>query len=102
MSGARTAAQLEAFVAAVYRDAAVLAQNDPNRPAGWVLYVETVVGTLAWTVAASNVDVFDHVRVAEAGDPLAEWDPALLSATPDRLRALVDQMTGMPAAVEAE
>jgi len=89
-------------VAAVYRDAAVLAQNDPGRPGGWVLYVETVVGTLAWTVAASNLDVFDHVRLAEAGDPLAEWDPAVLAATPERLRALVDRMAGIPAAVEAE
>jgi hypothetical protein len=93
LSGARHTAQLEAFVAAVYRDAAVLAKNDPGRPGGWVLYVETVVGTLAWTVAASNLDVFDHVRLAEAGDRLAVWDPVVLASTPERLRALVAQLT---------
>lgn len=97
---ARTAAQLAAFLAAVYHDDATLASNHPDRPGSWVLYVDTVAGRLAWTVAAANLDLFDHVRLAEAGDPLAVWDPGLLAATGDRLRQLVQRMTSQPATAD--
>jgi predicted DNA-binding protein with PD1-like motif len=68
----RERAQVVAFLTSLYPS--VIAYNDPEWPEYPVLYVASPVGQLSWHLSARDLDLFEHVPVAEGDHPGAIWD----------------------------
>lgn len=68
----RERAQLVALVASLHPS--VRAYSDPDEPEWSVVYVDSPAGQLSWHIAESDIDLFTHVPLVDAGDPGSIWD----------------------------
>lgn len=85
----RERAHLVAHLAA--RHPAVLAYSDPAEPEWPVVTIDTPAGQLTWHISPEDADLFGHVPVVPADDPLAQWDGHTTDEKYARLRALTTE-----------
>lgn len=83
----RERARLVAFLASRYP--AVRAYSDPFEPDWSVVYVTTPAGQMSWHIAPSDVDLFRHVPLVDAGNQRARWDGHSTEEKYARLAALI-------------
>lgn len=84
----RERAHLVAHLAARPDYPSVLSYSDPDEPEWPVLTVHTPAGQLTWHIAPADLDLFAHVPVVAADDPLARWDGHTTDEKYARLRGL--------------